>query len=392
LGETAAVLGSHLETRAALVLQNAPEVSRRLDRLTGTGGSAGGISGFGITMGAGVLPFAMNLAADEMRFSMSLLGASRAEAGRMVPSRGGRMTGGVADPLGDSLFGMADDTLLGSVSPAAEEDTLLGAATGSGLPADPMTRRFDIWVEGRFARFDAPGGDGHFGILHFGADYLVTPGLLVGAGIQFDWLEEDTVLGGSIDSQGFLAGPYLTARLSENLFLDLRAAWGTADADVSPFGTYVDGVESDRALFTGALIGDFESGNLRIRPEARLTWYREETSSYVDGLGVTIPGFTIESGYFEFGPELAYAIAMHDGASLLPSLTLQGVWTFAQDNTASAPSNAPGLADTGLRGRVELGLAYARPGFSIAAATYYDGIGDTDFESWGARVKLSLGF
>ncbi|MFT3809610.1 MAG: IPT/TIG domain-containing protein [Micropepsaceae bacterium] len=391
LGETAAALGAHLETRAALILQNAPDATRRLDRLTGTGASAGGISGFGITMGAGVLPFAMNLAADEMRFSMSLLGASRVEGGRMMPSRSARRTGGVADPLGDSLFGMADDRLLGSVSPAAEEPQL-GATTGSGLPADPMAHRFDIWVEGRFARFDTPGGDGHFGILHLGADYLVSRNLLVGAGVQFDWLEEDTVLGGSIDSQGFLAGPYLTARLSENLFLDLRAAWGTADADVSPFGTYVDGVESDRSLFTGALIGDFESGNLRIRPEARLTWYREETASYVDGLGVTIPGFTIESGYFEFGPELAYMIATRDGASLLPSLTLQGVWTFAQDNTASAPSNAPGLADTGLRGRVELGLAYAKPGFSIAAATYYDGVGDTDFEAWGARVRLSLGF
>lgn len=394
LGETAAALGAHLETRAALIIQNAPDISRRLDRLTGAGGATGGISGFGITMGANALPFSMSFAADEVQFSMSLLRASRLTGGNSnAPMRSDiRRLYVMPDLLGDALFGVASGRIV--VEPQnASTVSAMGAVSGGGLPdADPMASRFDIWLEGRYARFDSAGGEGHFGILHFGADYLVTSHLLVGAGFQFDWLNEDTTFGGAIESQGFLAGPYLTARLSQNLYLDLRAAWGTADADVSPFGTYVDAVESDRRLITAALIGDFGAGNWQIRPEARLTWYREETDPYVDSLNVAIPGFVIETGYLEFGPEFAYAIELESGATLLPSLTLQGVWTFEQENSAAAPSNAPGLADTGLRGRVELGLGYAEPGFSFSAAAFYDGVGETDFTAWGARVKLSLGF
>ncbi len=397
LGETTAALGSYLETRASLVVQNAPEVSRRLDRLTGGGGAGGGISGFGVSMGAGVLPFSMSLGADEVTFNTSLISASRSGRAGLQPGQPRNSGESIADPLGDRLFGLPGDRLM--VSPLEEiRPGSAVAATGDALGAitggdnDPMAQRFDIWVEGRFARFDAAGGEGTFGILHFGADYLVTPNLLLGVGLQFDWLREDTILGGDIDGQGYLAGPYLTARLSENLYLDLRAAWGTADTDVSPFGTYVDTVESDRSLITGALIGDYRSGAWTIRPEARLTWYREETDAYTDSLNVAIPAIRVETGYLEFGPEFGYVVELADGASLRPNLTLQGVWTFAQDNTAAVPSNAPGLADTGLRGRAELGLAYQSAGFSLAIATYYDGIGDNDFEAWGGRIKFSIGF
>jgi hypothetical protein len=398
LGVTANALGSYLEHRAALIIENAPDISRRLNRLAGHTAS-GGVTGYGITMGQGDLPFSMNVGADEMSFSTSLLRSSTAgEDDGPTPPRNLARATSVADPLGNQLFGASGDRIL--LAPLAQMES--AAANGPTRPGqstlsanssdDPMVHRFDVWAEGRFARFDAPGGDGTFGILHLGADYLVTPDILVGVGVQFDWLREHSPIGGEIEGQGFMAGPYMTARLSKQLYVDLRAAWGTADNDVSPFGTYTDAVKSDRMLVTGALVGEFQSGAMTIRPEARLTWYREETDDYVDSLGVAIPAFTVETGVFEFGPELSWLVKMDDGASFRPSLKFQGIWTFIQENTATELStDAVRLAETGVRGRIELGLDYRRGTFSIGASTFYDGIGQTNFEALGGRFKLSLG-
>ena len=69
------------------------------------------------------------------------------------------------------------------------------------------------------------------------------------------------------------------------------------------------------------------------------------------------------------------------------------MWTFQQDNTATQFTGAPGLDDTGVRGRVEGGLAYqAENGISIGGSLFYDGIGGGDYEAWGGKANLSFGF
>ena len=63
---------------------------------------------------------------------------------------------------------------------------------------------------------------------------------------------------GEADGEGFMVGPYITARLSDNLYIDARYAVGSWDNTVSPPGSYRDDFETDRELFAGSLIGDFE--------------------------------------------------------------------------------------------------------------------------------------
>ena len=51
-----------------------------------------------------------------------------------------------------------------------------------------------------------------------GADYVLAPGVLVGALVQVDDTKEDTddpELKGEIDGTGWMAGPYLGVRLYE---------------------------------------------------------------------------------------------------------------------------------------------------------------------------------
>ena len=41
-----------------------------------------------------------------------------------------------------------------------------------------------------------------------------------------------------------MAGPYATIRLTEQMFLQARAAWGRSSNEVSPFLTYTDSFDS----------------------------------------------------------------------------------------------------------------------------------------------------
>ena len=375
---TVEALGAALDAQSRLILANAPTLARRIDRLNGGGGSGDSASAFGKTF-ASNLPFAADIGADTARFSMSLSGL--------------RKLGNT-----DHTFAGANDngvpaSLSASVTPASGL-----AATAAADAASSMSSRsgprFDIWVEGVIARFDAAANsDGNFAIVHAGADYLVTPNLLLGIGIQGDWLDMDTPTG-TLESSGFLAGPYLTARLAPNLYVDARAAWGGASFDVSPFGTYTDQVDSDRELYSAALIGEFSfGGDLTIRPEARVSWYKETTDAYIDSLSVAIPSVEIKTGEVTLGPDFVWTLTRADGGVFSPRIGFDLVWTFQQDNTATAFTNAPGLDDTGIRGRVEAGLSYLNPqGIEVGASVFYDGIGGGDYSAYGASAKISFRF
>src|SRR5690606_25810462 len=73
----------------------------------------------------------------------------------------------------------------------ASTDEEVANASATFMPGspetDPMLHPFDIWIEGRIVRFSTADNAGDFAILHGGADYLLTPNLLVGLGLQADW-------------------------------------------------------------------------------------------------------------------------------------------------------------------------------------------------------------
>lgn len=377
---TVEALGAALDASSRLILANAPDLSRRLARLNGGGASSGSASAFGKTFAAG-LPFSASIGASELRFAMSLSGLrARGDDDHRFNAPANANANGVPASLAAS-------------SEAASGVAVTEAASAAASSMASRSYRFDAWVEGTLARFNgAASSDGDFAILHAGMDYLVSDDLLLGVAIQADWLDMDTATG-SLKSDGWLAGPYLTARFSENLYLDLRAAWGGASFDVSPFGTYTDTVDSDRSLYTAALIGEFEAGHLTIRPEARVTWYRETTDPYIDSLSVAIPEVEIKTGEVTFGPTFTWTIQQPGGATLRPSFGFDLVWTFQQDNTATAFTGAPGLDDTGLRARIEGGLDYqSAGGVTAGASLFYDGIGGGDYDAWGGRAHLSFGF
>lgn len=347
-GPTTQMIADFLGARNTLLLSNQPGSDRRIDRLKGGTGVSGGDSfqAFGHGLRS---PIPVDLAIDENSFSFA--------------------------------------TSLKRVMATGGEASLAANDTGEeGEDASPL----DIWIEGRASRFiDGTSGDGSFGLLSFGVDYLVEPDLLIGFMGQLDRFKQDfTTPGSEIEGRGWMAGPYATLKLDEHLYLDVLGAWGRSDNDISPFGTYTDSFETDRWLVSSTLTGQFDVGNWDLRPSYTLQFLRERQFAYTDSLGVGIPEQSLSQGNMQLGPQIAYTYLFEDGSALRPNGGFEGVYSFGERNTFSAGSFA---AETqGLTGQMNGGLDYRTPtGLALGLTGDYGGIGSSA-KSFGLTINLSM--
>ena len=396
--EATGLIGTFLEARSNLILTNEPNASRRIERLTGAYTGTGGVSGFGLGFSDNRMPFALSLSENEASFGYSLR-RSQAQTGTDMSVVLAR------EPSPSARRGMPDNTAEmstplmafgeGGLSPAKRWPIEARRNATSDVPggSDPTLTPFDVWIEGKLARFDSTSGDGRFGILHAGMDYLVTPRILIGLGAQLDWTDMEGSGSSTMSGTGYLFGPYVTARLTDHLFLDGRAAWGQSANDVSPFGAYTDKLDATRWLVSVALIGQYDIDRWRLAPKAKLAYFEEQTDPYVDGLGIEVPAISIATGTFEFGPTLSYSMELANGMSFEPFASVEGIWTFKQENTSTSATSSPGLAETGLRGRGEVGFTLAgQSASSLSTSVFYDGVGNDDFQAWGGRLRFNHRF
>ncbi|MBD59180.1 MAG: hypothetical protein CL808_03535 [Citromicrobium sp.] len=322
-----------LSGRNALILSNQPDLQRRIARLQNTAAAGGTASIDGLPVpGSGALPLAMQLGGGEasVRTSLAMVDAAR---GRRE-ARGG----------------------------------------------------IDVWADLTIARATLGRNEGTFKIGYVGIDTLVGENILIGGLVQVDDFAATGSGPGSAEGTGWMVGPYVTARLGERVYADGRIAYGRSDNSISPFGTFVDGFDTQRLLFAGSLTGQVPLGGMaHLWPEVSLRYLREEQEAYVDALDIAIPAQTVDQGELSFAPRFDYRIAQDNGWAILPYAQFEGVLSFgAGDNL---------VIENGLRGRVELGADMGSPtGWRIGINGFYDGLGEDEFEAAGGRVTISFGF
>lgn len=323
--KTSRLIEDFLITRADLILANQPDIQRRIDRLNGA-----------------------------------------------TPSGGNPVSA-----LMNYLPGVVEGAPL-TVS------TSLGAI--ERLAGNEASGRFDMWLEGTFALFDAGGPDGTFNTASFGADYLVTPDLLIGGFVQVDHLSQSSSLDpATISGTGWLAGPYATARLNESLYLDILAAAGTSSNLVSPYGTYEDGFDATRWLLSASLQGQWQWDNWTFSPRARVSYFEETTKAYADSLGVGITSITAGLGQIAVGPAISYRFTAAGNVLIDTGLRFEAVADILRTTTASGFGNIhariEGTIDLSLPGGAKFGLSSA-----------FDGIGGDTGTVTSAKIKVSLPF
>ncbi len=403
--EAKQLIANVMQSNARIILQNQPKIGRRLDRLAGRVYGAGSISVFGASITNSGLPIDAVIDRTGGTFSFSLTRARQVQGKLQIR----------ANPLS-----LADAVGLAVTQPTSLKSSnehfprqRLDQDTSKPQPADKtyalinperfpkiddenasteFLPRYDVWIEGTVGHQNLSDGQSDFAIVHVGADYLVTPNLLVGVGAQFDWTDYNsnssaTSSDANAIGYGFLVGPYITAKLYDPLYLDARLSFGQSYTDVSPLGTFTDNVTTDRILASAALVGEMDWNDITIRPELRANYYRDVSQAYTDSLGFTVDGVTYETGVLEFGPSFTKSFDLENGVIATPKFSFEGVWTFAERNTGATLDTRAG---TGLRGRTEAGLDIATAnGFNFTVSGHYDGIGDSDYEAYGGSLSIS---
>ena len=251
--------------------------------------------------------------------------------------------------------------------------------------------RWDAWFEAQYKKFDAGADSGHFAIAYFGADYLISDDLLIGAMVQIDDMEDSSsALNSSVEGTGWMVGPYMTARLAPNLYFDGRVAVGTSVNDIRPFNTYKDEFTTDRWMATAGLTGDFQRGNWSIQPGASLSYFEETQNSYVDSIGVFIPSQTVSLGQVKIGPTFTGQFQTKDGMNYSPYMSLDAIYNFG-DTSGVTVTNVDNASTEGWRGRVQAGVDFnMQNGTSISLGGSYDGIGRDQLDIWGLSFELNI--
>jgi outer membrane autotransporter protein len=271
-------------------------------------------------------------------------------------------------------------------------------ASGLGLAGPPRTasssrNAFDVWAEGHVTRFEddvsGAGRDGDVGLVYAGADYLFSPNLLLGLIVQFDWTKDDVPgLDSHFDGDGWMAGPYLSARLTDNLFLDVRAAWGQSDNGLA-IGGATASFDADRWLVSANLAGNWTRGAWRLSPAIGLTYAEEEHDSYSTSTGIDVRSQTVALGRLTFGPEIGYRFDAGGGLSIEPHVAIKGLWDF--DHEDNLAINGVAVASDDFRARLEGGVLATLPGgLGLRATGSYDGLGAADYEAWGGQLWVNV--
>ena len=171
-----------------------------------------------------------------------------------------------------------------------------------------------VWAESRQAPFQAVGGAQALTTTYFGADYRLGSDLLLGAMVQRD----DRIVTLPIDGEvtatdAYLAGPYAAYRLSSNLVLGGRAAFGETSNGTALLSEEAD-FTTNRLLTEARLSGSWGFGEWQLMPAAAVTHVDETSIAAIPG----VAGTNVAMTRFTAGPEVRRPIDMGFGSSLEP--------------------------------------------------------------------------
>lgn len=408
--KTVKAIGGFLKRRNDLIASQEPDTQRLIERLRGANQSEAGQppAAFALNSAShlGATGSARGYAApawssDGAQPSLGMLFGTTPNAGdgRAPSGMPFRLTGGSDSALqlgfATSLSEIRkSNTLNDRAKLEAAQGQSLGLIDTVGAPFSP----FDIWIEGRYTSFsdgeDARDLDGHFGMMTVGADYVVSRSVLVGAFVQFDSMhEQDDAALTDVEGFGWLAGPYATVMLSDQLYWHGRAGWGRSRNEVSPYQTYTEDFDTSRWLVWTALSGRWNYGPWQFTPEASITYLEDKSESYVDTFGANIPSVKSSLGQAKAGPEVSYRYISDSGFILEPHAGVQLIWNFADEVTADGFADfGDALAGPeGIRGRVDAGFRAATPGgeaFDISGS--FDGIGSGGYTAVSGRAAVRV--
>ncbi|MBW8445216.1 MAG: putative Ig domain-containing protein, partial [Arenimonas sp.] len=208
-------------------------------------------------------------------------------------------------------------------------DAARQAAEGHGGAVVPLP--FNFWIDGSLMmhRSEEDGDQwGTFAMLSAGADYMIGERALIGFSMHFDRMTDPTDGDAKLVGNGWLAGPYASIALGDNLFLDTSLLYGGSWNDIDT--TFFDGsFDTRRLLFNTELKGQWQlDENTLLVPSLRVVYLSETVDDYsvTNGTGSTIDmdGFTEEQMRMSVGATVSRRYLLDDGVTITPKLAMTG--------------------------------------------------------------------
>lgn len=280
----------------------------------------------------------------------------------------------------------------------AQTNRVLASQFGHGYKVDSSSARTGIsnlWINGALSRTKQNGQSQDFGIVHLGAGYKISSELLVGGILQIDRASEnDTSVGASVSGTGWMIGPYLVARLRDNILFDGRVAYGQSSNKVSPTGTYTDNFDTSRALIKARITGEYYHNDVKISPLLSLIYFSEKQNAYVDSLNATIPEQTVNLGQITFGSNFSKEITLKNGMVMTPNAAIKGVWNFKDTGFLNAATGAAStLNNAEISARLDFGVDIKNDnGMNVDIGGFFDGIATSNYQAYGGSAKLTVKF
>ncbi|MEP2716472.1 HYR domain-containing protein [Pseudophaeobacter sp.] len=279
---------------------------------------------------------------------------------------------------------------------------LSGATSGAGTGSLDLTvtrgqGHFNLTsVEGKNLWFRLKGARSEEGSAKTSAAFGALGGhlhlretLLLGAMLQVDHLSQEDGAA-RLSGTGWMLGPYLVAkRPNDPLFFSGSLLYGESSNRVAPLGTYEDEFDSARLLAQVKVSGQIEAGATLFSPYLDAAYLKEDQEAYTDSLNTAIGAQSIDLMQVSLGLNLAHQVKSVRGDLELRG-GVSGIWS-STGGTTTAQTVLPGYA--GWRGKLDLGLTYVLPRHgSLTLNAYLDGLGASDFQSYGLSASYPLAF
>ena len=233
------------------------------------------------------------------------------------------------------------------------------------------------------------------GMVTVGAEYLIADNFLAGARLSMDYTDAqfDSEANSEISGYGWLAGPYISAEIANNLFLDGFIGYGTSWNDYE--GNY-EGLDlsgdftSQRIAGYLNLSGTYQTGMVLLTPLVGVSYGKEWSDSFKvsnDIVGDTgIDGQDAELGRLKGRIEAGYLLSDYADERFELFLAPQVTYDFVRN---AGPDGEQLLGDGLWRGGLEGGFRFAGDQFGASLVLGYDGVGVSDWNGYHGQLQLN---
>lgn len=308
---------------------------------------------------------------------------------------GGEETEGPRGPVSpEESSGFANDCFVGSraaaiLSNQPDLQTRRGAqdrgiyASQAGGVADTGGYAGPLWTSLGVRQSELDGSELEQGMVTFGGDIFFTDTTVFGLMLQSEASNQSGPSDISYDGTGLMGGIY-AIYVEGDLAVDARIMGGRSSTDISEAGDEVDGVESVRWLAAAQVSTqtDLGGGQLLV-PHASVGWFEDTMDGYTLN-AVNVPETTIRYGQADLGGTWLLPITMGDADGNI-IVGASGILGFGDAAGEEVPDD--------LRGRFDLGIELFRGNeWAVSGIVFTDGLGQDDFEAYGADLGVTIWF